>query len=74
MGKAGSGSVNVGWRWERTKRPRGGAACEASSPFLPIAHGTVLQLLEDNVNRFGEVVHVRIGLHVGVVFIARPAK
>ena len=35
---------------------------------------SVLQLLEDNVNRFGEVVHVRVRLHVGVVFIARPAK
>lgn len=40
------------------------------SPTAP----SVLQLLEDNVNRLGEVVHVRVRLHVGVVFIARPAK
>lgn len=33
-----------------------------------------LYLLEDHVNGFGKVVHVGIRLHVGVVFITRPAK
>lgn len=45
------------------------------SPSFPSpAAPSALQLLEDHVNRFGEVVHVRVRLHVGVVFIARPAK
>lgn len=40
-GKAGAGSVSVRWRWERRRRPHGGAACVASSLFLPTSRGAV---------------------------------
>lgn len=74
-GKAGAGSVNVKWRWERRRWLHGEAAvwphpCSFPLPVVPPGS----ELLEEDVNRFGEVVHVRVGLHMGVVLITGPAE